>query len=95
VTPGRAALGRTLCWAYWATGLLLAGPILAVTLEPLTGSGFWGRFWVGAGLAVVLISVQARFGRRLADRVYAEFAAVAREWGMLSGRITETTEEQR
>jgi hypothetical protein len=94
VTPGRAALGRLLRWAYWTTSLLLF-PLVNAAIVPPTGASGWAGFGIGAGVGAVMFGVEQLFGQRMADRVYAEFAAVAREWGVLSGRITETTEEQR
>lgn len=95
MTPGRAALGTLLGWAYWLTGLLLLSPLAVDALAPLLGGSIWAGVGEGAALAAVLFGGEVWFGRRMADRAYGLFAALARDWGVLSGRIpAEATEEQ-
>jgi hypothetical protein len=100
VTPGRAALGTLLRWGYYAVGLLAVCPLAGSVAASATGTRGTVGLWVALGgeCACVLIGVgvEAWFGRRMADRVYGLFAALARDWGVLSWRIpADGTEAER
>lgn len=100
MTPGRAALGTLLRWGYYAVGLLIICPLAGSVAVSATGTSGSLGLWVMLGgeyaLTVAGVGVASRYGGRMADRVYSLFAALARDWGVLSGRIpADETEVER
>lgn len=87
MTPGRAALGWVLLWAYWVAVVLVGAPMAVSIVADATGLRGWTEPVSAAVATVLALVVELWLGRRMADRVWREFAALARAWGELSGRI--------